>query len=124
MSTIRMVLEGSFRWAGVIGWTLLFSVVTGCVGTGHPVPDTAVERLLAPLVVSGQPGLAAVEPVNGVAEWAGVEAVEGRAGENGSMPKSEQNRLPPPETPGLPELPPPCDPPQRAAPGGPAGTVV
>src|SRR5262245_48374175 len=99
MPTLRMVLEGPFRWAGVIGWALLFSVATGCVGPGHPVPDTAFERILAPLVVSGQPGMAAEEPGTGVAEWAGVEAVEGRPRENESTPRREQSGLPPPKPP-------------------------
>src|SRR5262249_54444594 len=59
---------------------------------------------------SGEPGMAAEKPVSSVADWAGVGAVGG---------------LPPPKTPGLPEPPPPCEPPHRAAPGGPAtGTVV
>src|SRR5262249_44854849 len=125
MPTVRMLLEGRFRWAGVIGWALLFCVATGCVGTGHPAADTAVERILAPSVGSGQPGTAAAEPVTGVTERAGGEAVEGRPRENESTPEREQNRLPPPKPPALPDLPPPGEPPHRATPGGPAtGTVV
>src|SRR5262249_35899736 len=119
MPTVRMVLKGSFRWAGVIGWALLFFGTAGCVGTGHPVPDTAVEHLLAPVVGRGQPGRVEGGPGTGVAEWAGVEAGEGRPRQNEATPRRGQGGLVPPKPPVLPQLPPPCDPPPGAA-GGPA----
>src|SRR5262249_13018456 len=81
MPTVRMVLEGPFRWVGGIGWPLLFCVATGCVGLGHPVVDNAVER-----------GRAAEESVTGEVGWAGVEAVEGR------LPELPPPCEPPPPT--------------------------
>src|SRR5262245_8272275 len=101
MPTTRLVLKASIRWAGKVGWLLLFSTATGCVGPGQPSPDPAVERILAPGVVSGQPGTAAQEPAPGVGGWTVVQAEEGHRGEHKSTPEREQNTLPPPKKPGF-----------------------
>src|SRR5947209_19752638 len=97
MSTTRSVLKGSIRWVGVIGSPLLFSMATGCAGPGYPVPDTTFERTLAPVVVSGQPGMASQEPATGVGGSAVVQAGEGRKGENESTHEREQHTLPSPK---------------------------
>jgi outer membrane protein TolC len=89
MNPTRLVLKGSLWWAVLLGWPLLWTV-TGCAGPGHPVPDTAVEQILAPAVVSGQPGM----------------APEGHTDDQSTQTR-EQKVPPPTKKSGLPELPPP-----------------
>jgi outer membrane protein TolC len=108
MNLARLVLEGSSRWAGPLGSILLW-VVSGCAGTGHSLPDGAVDRILAP------PD--AVEPATSAAEGPGGRAGGPRSGDEKPTPKSPEDAPSPPSRPDLPHLPPPPGSRDSLAPG-------
>jgi outer membrane protein TolC len=124
MSLARWVLKGYFRRAGPLGW-VLFSLATGCAGPGHPVPSTAVERILAPTTVSLQPGTAAEERATaGERVSSEANAGEGRPREDNPAAQTAQDVLPPLQKSIVPELSPRGNAGEAPAPGGPAAVLL
>jgi outer membrane protein TolC len=115
MNPVRLLLKGCRRRAVPLGWALL-SLAPGCA---YHLPDTAPGRILAPPGVAVQPGTAEEAAPEGE-----KGAGKGQAGEGGAAAKPAPEVLPPPEKPILPELPPPRQVGETAAPGGPPSVVL